>query len=207
MNFNYKPYVSLDIETTGLSDDSHILQIACVLDDSISSVDKLQTLDLVIRYDHYTHAEPYALFLNAKLIEKIAKNEVQTKLPEHAANYLMEFMQKAFQLMKLYDEKAKVVLAGKNVAGFDLPKVKKFMEENLDSDDRFKEFNKLIDFRTLDVGSLFFQEFRKNVSLETINKFVGRTEVSHNALEDALDVVHAIRHKMNNTDHYFKEVK
>ena len=35
-----------------------------------------------------------------------------------------------------------------------------------------------------------------NVSLSKINELTGRNEVSHNAMDDALDVVYAVRHKL-----------
>jgi len=34
------------------------------------------------------------------------------------------------------------------------------------------------------------------VSLSKINELTGRKEVSHNALDDAFDVVYAVRHKL-----------
>lgn len=53
-----RPYVSIDIETTGISDESHILQIAAVYNDLVSPVDELKTFNVAIKYDVMTHCEP-----------------------------------------------------------------------------------------------------------------------------------------------------
>ncbi len=49
--------------------------------------------------------------------------------------------------------------------------------------------------RAIDVGSLYLSDFGYVPSVSEINKLLDRSPVSHNALEDAWDVVYAIRNK------------
>lgn len=181
-------YVSIDIETTGISDKSHILQIAAVYDDLKSPVAELKKIDLPIKWETLTHCEPYAMGMNAKLLEKMMDKNFGES-PNHARHKLLEFLD------EVYNESGqkRIVLAGKNVASFDIPKIREFYNDHglglgrLDS---------LIHYKTLDVGSLYYDVFKDNVSLSEINKLTNRAEVSHNALDDALDVVYAVRHKL-----------
>ena len=188
-----RPYLSVDIETTGLDDRSQILQIAAVFDDLKSPVANLLTLDMPIKYDTITYAEPFALGMNATLLQNMMNKEFKTYTPNDAGTALIEFLQQCQELSGL-DEKGKplkVVIAGKNVASFDIPKLRAF----LDRTDR-RGFDEILHHRTLDVGSLYYDVFGDNVSLSKINEVTGRKAVSHNALDDALDVVYAVRHKL-----------
>lgn len=187
-------YVSIDIETTGIDDKSHILQISAVYDDLKSPISQLKTIDLPIKYEVMTHCEPYAMGMNADLLKKMMDKNFETYTPDSAAFCLNRFLSEVMEA-EGKDEKGrekKVILAGKNVASFDIPKIKLFLE----SVNRVKDFNKMIHYKTLDVGSLYYDTFKDNVSLSEINKLTNRPAVSHNALDDAFDVVHAVRYKL-----------
>lgn len=190
-----RPYVSVDIETTGIDDRSHILQISAVIDDGISPITELPKLDTVIKYKTITYSEPYALGMNADLFKRMMDKEFKTTEPLEAAQSFIEFLKIAQEWTGL-DSKgkpSKVILSGKNLATFDLPKLRIFMScYGLE-----REFDNLIHYKTLDVGSLYYDVFGDNVSLSEINKLTGRAPVNHNALDDALDVVYAVRHKLN----------
>lgn len=178
-------YVSIDIETTGIDDKSHILQISAVYDDLKSPISELKTIDLPIKYAVMRHCEPYAMGMNAELLKKMMNKEFKTYSPNEAADELISFL---FHVKELEGDK-KVILAGKNVASFDIPKLNLFFGED-------KRFSSVIHYKTLDVGSLYYDVFKDNVSLSEINKLTNRKEVSHNALDDAFDVVYAVRHKL-----------
>lgn len=187
-------YVSIDIETTGIDDKSHILQISAVYDDLKSPISELKKIDLPIKWDVLTHCEPYAMGMNAKLLQNMMDKDFRTYTPFDAADALIGFLLDV-QETDEKGRKQKIILSGKNVASFDIPKLKKFLSEVggfYGSD----QFNKLIHYKTLDVGSLYYDVFKDNVSLSEINKLTNRAVVSHNALDDAFDVVYAVRHKL-----------
>lgn len=185
-------YVSIDIETTGIDDKSHILQISAVYDDLKSPVSKLKTIDLPIKWDVMTHCEPYAMGMNADLLKKMMNKDFVTYDPLKAATLLLDFLE-SVQETDEKGRKQKIIFAGKNVASFDIPKITNYLLDNRDYRGRF---NNLIHYKTLDVGSLYYDVFKDNVSLSKINELTNRPAVSHNALDDAFDVVHAVRHKL-----------
>lgn len=192
-----RPYISIDIETTGIDDVSQILQISAVFDDLVTPVGQLLTLDLPIKHEVMTHCEPYAIGMNAGLFQKMMNKDFKTYSPNVAVNELITFMKRTIELSGT-DEKGKqrrIVFAGKNVASFDIPKIRAFIR-SVSGNLAATEFDTLVHYKTLDVGSLYYDVFKDNVSLSEINKLTGRASVSHNALEDALDVVYAVRHKL-----------
>lgn len=192
-----RPYISIDIETTGIDERSEILQISAVVDDLKSSINELMIFDAPILHGTIGYSEPYALGMNAELLKKMMNKEFKTTSPSGAAWSLINFMEKFQELYK--DEKGdsqKIIFAGKNVASFDIPKLRNFLVKYQGSTDLVSRFDKMIHYKTLDVGSLYYDVFKDNVSLSKINELTGRPKVSHNALDDAFDVVHAVRHKL-----------
>lgn len=192
-----RPYVSVDIETTGLDKESEILQIAAVFDDLVSPIKDLETFNMTIKHEKFRHSEPYALVMNAKLIEKMTRNE--NVYPSWTvANKFIDWLSEIAQQTYFFDTdnnlkmKGKIQFAGKNVANFDIPMLSKFMQEQ----GLTNQFDLLKTHRTIDVGSLYLPDFGYNVSLSEINQLLDRPEVSHDALDDAMDVVVAIRHKL-----------
>lgn len=184
-----RPYVSIDIETTGISDESHILQIAAVYDDLVSPIDELKTFNVAIKYDVMTHCEPYAMGMNAELLRKLMDKNFGVT-PNRATTDFMGFLDEVIK------DRGKLFFAGKNVANFDIPKLILHFDKHAHRV-VFNEFKSRIHYKTLDVGSLYYDVFGDNVSLSKINELTGRKEVSHDALDDAMDVVYAVRHKLN----------
>jgi len=192
-----RPYLSIDIETTGIDDRSEILQISVVLDDLVSSVSTLNTLDIPIKHKSIDYSEPYALGMNAELLKKMMNKDFKTYTAHNAAWCLVSFMEEMYDTRK--DEKGKpqkIILAGKNVASFDIPKLRQFITKHQGHLELLRRFDRIVHYKTLDVGSLYYDVFKDNVSLSKINELTGRKEVSHNALDDAFDVVYAVRHKL-----------
>jgi len=192
------PYLSIDIETTGISDNAQILQISAVFDDLKSPLGSLKTIDLPIKYDVLNNAEPYAIGMNAELFKKMMDKNFKVFTPSQAGFELVTFIRDCRASLPLDwtgHDTQKLVFAGKNVASFDIPKLKTFLS-GITRESYISSFNRDVHYKTLDVGSLFFDTFGENVSLSEINKLTGRAAVTHNALDDAFDVVHAIRHKL-----------
>lgn len=190
---NFKPYFSVDIETTGLADKSEMLQISVVYDNG-GPIDNLLKIDLPIKHEYIEYCEPYAMGLNADLLKKMMSKDFKTYTPKEAIEQFLSFVENNSKNDKGEFERA--TFAGKNVGQFDLPKLKSFVAKHGMYNDKCR-FERLATHRVLDVGSIYFDVFGKNASLSEINSFIGRNEVSHNALEDALDVVYAIRHKLS----------
>lgn len=194
-------YISIDIETTGIAAASHILQIAAVVDDLSSSISELRTIDLPIKYDAITYSEPYALGMNADLLKRMMDKEFKTFSPRQALEDLVSFVVSVQDSLGLDERgnKQRVLLAGKNVASFDIPKIHgMFLQYFPEAAYMFDPMNNnaVVSYKSLDVGSLYFDVFKENASLSKINKLTGRNAVSHNALDDAFDVVYAVRHKL-----------
>jgi len=195
-----KPYLSLDLEFNTLDPvHSQIMEIGAVFDDGVSPIDQLPTFRSYIYHHILENSELEALAVNLELIKEVSgfgkekKEELNPMSVLDSFNDWIELMRKTY----LTDENGKVgriQVAGKNAAGADIPILKS-------NDNRFairqKNITEQFTHRTLDVGSLYLDMFGENVTLGKINELTGRNaNVSHRALDDAFDVVYAIRHKM-----------
>lgn len=224
----YRPYISLDLESTGLDVEKvDIIELGAVLDDGISPIDKLRKISMVIDLKKFNNAEVYALNMNKDILQEIVDGK--GKDTEDVFLEFAHMLECAVDLCVKYDlehtnkydylftskndgdpaeivkKKTKVEIAGKNAAGFDIPLFKNFFKRNYPDTKFFYSILKLIHYKTLDPGPMYFPDFGYNPSLAEINKITGRgvieqgdgrMDVSHRALDDALDVVYAIRHKM-----------
>lgn len=183
-----KPYISLDIETTGLNHDSQVLQVAAILDDG-GKPDELLTFDVLVDNQGIpmAHFSPYALYLNSWIFKAIADKAPEYKiltLP-HARIAWGYFLQ---ECMKRTGE-TKLTVAGKNVAGFDLP----ILKHNMFDTTKFSH-------RVIDPGSMYMKQFGYIPTLNEINKLTGRESVSHKAADDCMDVVVAVRKELGVTN-------
>ena len=118
-------YVSIDLETTGLDPEiCQILQIGAVIaDDEHPEVqlDDLPSYDMIVKHD-IIQGEPYALMMNAKIIELIAK-------PQDIFKYILSrnISSDFLKWCRAYIPDGKIALAGKNVANFDLRFLRKLI--------------------------------------------------------------------------------
>ena len=177
MSFRF-PYVSLDIETTGVDKQkSHVLQLAAVYDNG-DSLKSLQTFTRIIKWKKINHGEEYAMNLNKTLLSKTRD--------EPGVTSVIQARQDFSNWLDRVQPKGKLTAAGKNVAGFDLP----ILQNNVN-----KFYLRRFLVRCLDPGSMYSTDFNHIPSLNEINTLLNRKAVSHDALEDAWDVVHAIRYK------------
>jgi DNA polymerase III epsilon subunit-like protein len=180
-------YLSLDLETTGLGDNCQILQLAAVLDDTEKPLEVSPTFNALV-WDYWYGGEPYALALNHQIFETLSKckpgdetvhrgNIVQILEPDNLIPSLWDWL-------KIYDL-GRVVLAGKNVAGFDL----RFLK-NLSG---WSEIP--VHHRVLDPGNLFLRpDDREPPSTDECLRRAGiNTSAQHDALSDAYDVCKLIR--------------
>ena len=204
-----RPYISIDLETTGLDRErSQILEIGAVFDDMVSPVDELMTFNKKVHYHHFEYAEPYALSMNRDLIYEISRpNKFELSTFDNAIDGLLGFIRECVVAVAKYESTQnrkykdhKIHLAGKQVSSFDVPIIKNQVAKLLPSNEvsNFSyEFDELVHFRYIDVGSLYITDFNGYIpSLTDINTLTGRKKASHKAVDDAKDVVCAIRHKM-----------
>ncbi len=178
-----RPYISLDIETSGLDlQKSHMLQFGLTYDDGKSDIKNLPTLNLFVDYKYITYGEPYALKMNSWIFEKIVKGGENVVPLDKAIDQMITFIEQ-------HKGRYRMQIAGKNVGSFDIPILRNHMNET-----QLNRFNNLVQHRTIDVGSIYFSHFGYNPTLDAINKLIGYNAVTHDALDDALNVVYAIRY-------------
>ena len=188
-----KSYVALDIETTGLEDGSQVLQVAAIFDDWKKPVSLLEARSFLVDNSDEVYngkLEPVALAMNSWIFEAIGDNK-KVKSPHiiyqtpKARSIFREF------LMDCYDELGgkSITFAGKNIGEFDL--------KHLRINGFFEGIPRgVISHRNIDIGALYLPEFGYVPTQKEINQITGRKEVTHDALDDATDVVCAIRFKL-----------
>jgi hypothetical protein len=179
------PYVSIDIETTGLDPNTcQVLEVGAVIDDWESPIDELPT------YHCYVVHEPivgsaYALSMHPTILRRIAAREDGYRyLP--AGDVGLDFCR------WLCDHgqdpaKRRVSPAGKNFASFD----RRFLR-------RLPDWDQLVPMqhRSIDPGNLYWDpdQDRGLPNTKTCMERAGIPgEVAHTAVADALVVVKLVR--------------
>jgi hypothetical protein len=177
------PYLSVDIETTGLDKQkSNILQLAAVWDDG-GPLEQLKTFDVLIDNGPITYGEPYALALNAWIFEILGG--MKPCPPEHKVLPIQKAREQFLEFVySILGENKFIYVAGKNAARFDLP----ILENNHFSTVFFSHV-------VIDPGLMYFEQFGFPPGMNKINSYLGAKQVSHKALEDCFDVVRAVRSK------------
>lgn len=192
---NYKPYVAIDTETTGLTTNDQILQVGVIVDDLVTPIEALKKVSFLVDNSDrlFTgYLEPEALAMNAWIFEALSGKRSKSHYPvyRHSAAVLA-----LHDILAEVSNKtgSAVVLAGKNVGTFDIPMLRAngFLDEVMLASRKIQ-----ISHRTIDIGSLYFPDFGHVPNANEINQLIGRKPVAHDALADALDVVCAIRTKL-----------
>lgn len=178
------PVLVLDLETTGLNKQkSQVLQIGAILYNP--QTQGRFTLNFYVDNGPITYGEPFALQMNQKILKHIAVPK-ESPLPVYNIETAkMMFSQFTERCAQETNAGKPLVVAGKNVAGFDLTIL----------DNQGFDLSK-ISHRTLDIGGMFYKQFGYVPSISQINKLLGRPPVSHDALEDCEDVLAAILYEM-----------
>ena len=176
--------LSIDIETTGLDFGvCQILSFGAVIE---NTTENTNINDLPHYYKRLTsnnyNGEIYALNLNKELLTEILENKDGLNI--HIDNFVDDFKSWLYQY---YTVDEKINVAGKNYSGFD----KRFLEL-LDGWDTIKFSHKVIDPAMLYVNLTTDKDLP---SLDECLKRAGLTDrvVTHNALQDAKDVIEVIR--------------
>lgn len=179
--------VSIDIETSGLDENnSQILSLGAVIEDTLSDVEVENLPSYYRRVSFDTlKGEIFAINMNKELITEIFENKDNKNID-------IENLADDFTLwLNYYLPNEKITIAGKNFAGFD----KKFL-------DKINFFSRIKHHYTyLDPAPLYFNPITDE-KLPSLDDCLKRAkiekQVSHNALEDAQDVVRVLRYAFKN---------
>jgi len=190
-------YISIDIETTGLDPLANdTLEIGAYIEDTNNPLprEKLPCFHVFVWKENY-RGNAFALAMNHRIIEKIVAlkkaHDPMLVNPEEVSGQFGKFLFDNRGLWpedKFINEAGPFNLAGKNLAGFDLP----FLNQ-LEGWNRLR-FHR----RVSDPGILFFNPQEDDVlpDISLCKKRAGLSEfVAHEALDDAWDVIQLIRHK------------
>ena len=126
---NDKLILYIDIETTGLKPEYHqILEIGAKICDGVTNVEKLPTFHCYMLHDEIV-GEPYTLWLNSKILKRIADREEGYKYYEFgevAITHLRDFL-----MRNGFKPDNKITIGGKNFGAFDLQFLKRLPCWNL----------------------------------------------------------------------------
>ena len=190
-------YISIDIETTGLNPlENDVLEIGAYIEDTNNPLprEQLPCFHVYIWKENY-RGNAFALEMNHRILKKILElkkaKDASLVNSEDVANRFGSFLlnnKSQWPDDKFINGCGPFVVAGKNLAGFDLP----FLNE-LPGWKQFK-FHR----RVVDPGVLYFDPKQDEVLPDTslCKQRAGLSAfVAHEALDDAWDVITLVRHK------------
>lgn len=187
-------YVSIDIETTGLNPQIHdIVEFGAVIDNLADPqpLEKLPTFHAMFQKDNY-FGNAYCMALHKRIWDALVAGagegvrvmEIEDLMPAFS-NFLSKNGVPYNEKKKRYD----VNVAGKNFASFDW----QFLKAKIPADKWYEVYFR---HRILDPSALYFDP-KVDTELPGMELCLERAgikeEVSHNAVEDALQVVKLIR--------------
>lgn len=186
-------YISIDIETTGLnSDKCQIIQFGAVIDDFITPIENLPKLNLyVLSYNNSYYWELYAYEMNFEIFQEIKKMHKTGSEKPYVINNDLKYTFYEWLIENNYNQK--ILIAGKNFAGFDKHFLDKLNFFDCDYNDKFK-FSR----RYLDVGSMYYNP-KIDCDIPDLTECAKRAGFKinnlHQAIDDAITVVKCIRSK------------
>jgi len=185
-------YVSIDLETTGTNPSRHqIIEFGAIIENTNKNteLENLPRFKRIVKHPEY-YGQAFALNLNARIFAELVQPTGAVTICE--AHELAEQF-KDFLINNGYhpDEDknyVRVIAAGKNFAAFDLA----FLKQLPNWRDHIRISQQILDPA---VFYLNFKEDERMPSLEECKKRAGFTDttVTHDALDDALDVVRLLR--------------
>jgi len=184
-------YVSIDLETTGTKPGRHqIIEFGAVIENTNKNtlLEDLPRFKRIVKHPEYT-GQAFAFNLNARIFEELVHPTGAAPVcqPEELAEEFKTFLvNNGFSL----EEKGyvRLVAAGKNFANFDL----QFLNLLPNWRDHIRISNMILD------PAMYYINFATDnilPSLEECKKRAGLedTTVTHDALNDAMDVVRLLR--------------
>ena len=195
-------YCIIDVETTGTDDKNcQILEIGAVIEDTskMFPIDQLPKFKCILDHKEYS-GSAFAINMNARIFNILAD---KSKYKEHnVINPDMAIQMFADWINQYYFDnynpftdkgdfhiKEPINIGGKNFGVFD----KLFLDRMLGWSETIKHHRRLID------PAMLFVDWKNDSVVPDLNKCLERAgikkEVSHNALEDAIDTLMCLRAK------------
>lgn len=184
-------YVSIDLETTGTKPARHqIIEFGAVIENTAKNteLENLPRFKRIIKHPEYI-GQAFALDMNARIFKELVQPSGKTPICE-APELAPEF--KNFLLNNGFDSDEKgyvrIIAAGKNFSNFDLP----FLNQLPNWREHIRISHQVLDPVMYYIN---YTEDQRLPSLEECKKRAGFTDttVTHNALDDALDVIKLLR--------------
>lgn len=193
-----RPYVSIDIETTGIDGDyCQVLEVGAVIDDWVSPIEELKRFHTYVYHDRIV-GQPKALAMHSKILDKIADAEKQIRqMRSGDASAIMidgeRFMRDRFvcQWFRQFlydcgiDTNTSILAAGKNFGSFDRP----FLES-------LPEWNLKFHHRAIDPAMQYWNptiDREPPSSKECMARSGQKGEVAHTAIADCESVIRMVR--------------
>ena len=175
-------FVSLDTETLGVGPNAPIIELGVVMADWMAGK-TLNAFHSYVIHGSYDNCEPYAMSMHPIILRRIATREPGWRYT-HIDDLALEFQT---WLNKCGNKREKLVVAGKNVANFDLPRLSS----------QCKNWDSLIKIhrRVMDPSMLFWHPNEDELppGLSKCQERSGQdSQVKHTALEDAMSVAQMI---------------
>lgn len=204
--FDFRPYVSGDLEFTSLDKEvADITQMGFVFDTGdFGDVRTLPHFHCFIEHDTFNTPEATALYYNIpylteRMKHKKGESSYDWMTPKMAVHTLCKFLRSCAEVaINDYDKKRgwerpirHVQIFGKNFGYTDAHVLLNFTKR--ECPEKYAELEKLIGYHFGDAGSAMMPYFGYIPGLSAINEKTGRKAVSHDAYDDALDVVFGIR--------------
>lgn len=189
-------YVSIDLETTGIRADRHqIIEFGAVIENTHQhlGLEDLPRFKRIVRHAEYT-GQAFALNMNARIFRELVNPSGAADIcsPEELVSDFKTFLvNNGFEAEE--SGLVPILAAGKNFATFDLLFLKQLPNW---------ETHILVSHKILD-PVMYYIDYEKDErlpSLEECKRRAGFADftVTHDALDDALDVVRLLRHQYRN---------
>ena len=184
-------YISIDLETTGLDPkNNQILEFGAVIEDTnnLLPLDELPTFQIYVDNGNEIVGNPFALQMNHAILKRIATYEEGYTYtdPEHLGFHFASFL-RGNGFLPEDNGKIKIQVAGKNFGAFDL--------QFLNNCEAFNDIVQ-ISHRIID-PAMFYTRWHEDESIPNLTICKERAgvdgEVTHNAVEDATDVIEVLR--------------
>lgn len=184
-------YISIDTETTGLDEKSNdIIQLAMVFEDTDTNlpIEDLPHLNMFIEHDELNFQKG-ALNMHVRTgLLKRYLNGVRMNFSK-AMKRITSWLSILGYERNNYNDKFKIVIAGKNYNSFD----KRFLHENDEWSENIQEYVRALD------PAILYVDWENDKAPPSLAECLKRAEISfeddvtHDALEDARDVIKVIR--------------
>jgi oligoribonuclease len=184
-------YVSIDLETTGTRPDRHqIIEFGAVIENTRQTTDlqNLPRFKRIVRHAEYT-GQAFAFNLNARIFQELVRptgaapvceaHDLAPQFRDFLVNNGFEAEEKGYVF---------ILAAGKNFATFDLL----FLNQLPNWRDHIRISHKILD------PVMYYIDYEADESLPSLEECKRRAgfedpAVTHDALDDALDVVRLLR--------------